>query len=193
MRNRNRPLVRFLSHFHHLVSVIISFLPFLTPGHSFHFFCQAEGRKKDMTEPGFLYFPIFYFISNFPKDIKENQEIKKGKQNPGHVFSQHTFSVSSFLRRRKGQKSMGWERLVRDYDTFISISVFLGRQPRITEDNEGVIPNDQSLEISLLAQRLVSVSLFLQEFGIFFILREKYKSPNSYRKIRDTKNPGTFP
>ena len=49
----------------------------------------------------------------------------------------------------------------RDYDTFISISVFLGRQPRITEDNEGVIPNDQSLEISLLAQRLVSVSLFL--------------------------------
>ena len=58
-------------------------------------------------------------------------------------------------------KSMGWERLVRDYDTFISISVFLGRQPRITEDNEGVIPNDQSLEISLLAQRLVSVSLFL--------------------------------
>ena len=26
---------------------------------------------------------------------------------------------------------------------------------KLTEDNEGVIPNDQSLEISLLAQRLV--------------------------------------
>ena len=64
----------------------------------------SPGGRKDMTEPGFLYFPIFYFISNFPKDIKENQEIKKGKQNPGHVFSQHTFSVSSFSLGKRTEK-----------------------------------------------------------------------------------------